>query len=382
MPKLNKKKILFLTDSMAGGGAERTVVEILNNLDRYQYIPELALFKKQGPYLSYIKDDIPIHVLDGCGGGYMKALRSRKLIPSLIETLNPDCIISHLLGANISTLRSTIGCKKIPPIIICEQNNLSLTLYKTPSLLLRTLKKQEVKQLYPRASKIVAVSGGVKQDLVEKYGIRDEHVTVVHNPVDVQRIQESLKEKKHSFSIDNTDGKGIVAVGRLTKQKGFHDLINAFGRIRKSIPAQLTILGEGELRTQLERQIQELGLNDYIELPGFVDDPWSVIHASDLFVMSSYWEGFGNVIVEAMACGTPVVSTDCDYGPREIITSDHDGILVPIGDVQSISKAMLTVLQDKEYAKQLSENGREKVQQFDSKVIARKYEQLIEQVVE
>lgn len=131
----------------------------------------------------------------------------------------------------------------------------------------------------------------------------------------------------------------------------------------------------------LERRVEELGLVGHVELPGFVDDPWSVIYSCDLFVLSSHWEGFGNVLIEAMVCGTPVVSTDCNYGPREIITHEQDGILVPVGNISALSNAMLSVLKNKDFGRRLAENAREKVKQFDTKVITKKYEQLFEEVL-
>lgn len=365
---------------MAGGGAERAIVEIINNLDRSRYSPNLALFRKEGPYLSYINNDVPIYELNRCGG-YKNTLRLRKQFSKLVDRVRPDLITSSMVGSNRNLLRATLGFSSLHPIILCEQNNLSLTIQKKPNPLQRKLINQEVNFLYSRATKVVAVSHGVKEDLVYHHNVRDDQVVVIHNPVNVQLIQASQNEKKDTSWNNDYNRKKIVAAGRLTKQKGFSDLIDAFDIVRRSVPAKLTILGEGELRNELEQQVRELGLDNHVELPGFLDEPWSVIYASDLFVLSSYWEGFGNVIAEAMACGTPIVSTDCNYGPGEIVFHNHDGILVPVGDVHAMSEAILSVFQNEEFARQLVHNGLGKVQRFDSKSITKKYERLFGQVI-
>jgi glycosyltransferase involved in cell wall biosynthesis len=138
----------------------------------------------------------------------------------------------------------------------------------------------------------------------------------------------------------------ILAVGRLTLQKDFPTLIRAFARLRARRSARLVILGEGELRDELEALVAELGLTADVALPGFVDNPFSWMRGSALFVLSSAWEGFGNVLVEAMACGTPVVSTDCPSGPAEILENGKWGRLAAVGDAEALARAIAEALDD------------------------------------
>ena len=174
--------------------------------------------------------------------------------------------------------------------------------------------------------------------------------------------------------------KHIVAMGRLTKQKAFSDLITAFGNVLHDIPARLTILGEGELRPELEKQISEANLENYVDLPGFINNPWHIIKSADLFILSSHWEGFGNVIVEAMACGTAVIATDCNYGPSDIIDEGKDGLLLPVGDVVSMQKAIISLLKDGHRREKIAKTGKIKAQKFETATVKKKYQAVFEQL--
>ncbi len=140
-------------------------------------------------------------------------------------------------------------------------------------------------------------------------------------------------------------GARIMTVGRLKRVKNHALLIRAFAKVSEIQPARLMIVGDGELRDELEALIAELGLGGKVVLPGFVNDPTPLYRSADLFVLSSNYEGFGNVIVEAMACGVPVVSTDCPAGPSEILENGRFGTLVPVGDVDALASAMMSALQ-------------------------------------
>jgi glycosyltransferase involved in cell wall biosynthesis len=376
----DKVKILFFINSLSGGGAERVVVEVINNLDRSRFIPGLLLLKKTGPYLQHLNQDVRIFELSGCGG-YKNIFKMRKRLLSLLGQFQPTLIHSNLVGPNRIILRSLLGCSEIPPIVVSEHNNLTLTLQSRKNKFRRTLVNCEIRFLYKKAAEIIAVSDGVKQDLIQNHGMAEGRITVIHNPVDISKIQEHITNHHFDLRTTNDSVRHVVAIGRLTKQKGFSDLIKAFSLILKEISVDLTILGEGELRPELEKQIHDLNLKNVIKLPGFVNNPWPLIHAADLFVMSSYWEGFGNVIVEAMACETPVVSTDCNYGPREIITDRINGILFPVGDIEAMSNAMLAILKDEGLGRSMAEEGKKKVVQFESKIVTRKYEQLFEKII-
>jgi glycosyltransferase involved in cell wall biosynthesis len=141
----------------------------------------------------------------------------------------------------------------------------------------------------------------------------------------------------------------ILAVGRLTKAKDYPTLFRAFSLVRQVRPAKLLILGEGEERSNLERLAIELGIQNDVSMPGFVDNPFAFMAKASVFVLSSAWEGFGNVLVEALACGCPVVATDCRSGPREILDNGRYGRLVPVGDHEALAKAILETLDNPDF---------------------------------
>ncbi|MCS4188096.1 glycosyltransferase [Salinibacter ruber] len=167
----------------------------------------------------------------------------------------------------------------------------------------------------------------------------------------------------------------------MTEQKGYPYLLDAFRRVRDERQAELWILGEGDQRSTIESRIEELGLVENVSLLGFRNNPFKFMAAADVFVLSSLWEGFGNVIVEAMACGTPVVATDCPHGPGEIITHEKNGLLVPPADSDALSNALLRVLRDQSLKEQLTENGKERARDFHASKIGQQYLGLFREVV-
>jgi glycosyltransferase involved in cell wall biosynthesis len=173
----------------------------------------------------------------------------------------------------------------------------------------------------------------------------------------------------------------MTAMGRLTHQKGFDLLLQAFSRIAERHPDwQLLILGEGDLRNDLERQRAELGLTDRVQLPGVVIDPYPVLRSSDMFVMASRFEGFPYALLEAMACGLPVIYADCPSGPGEIINNGSDGILTPTGDVEALAIAMDRLMNDEGERQRLAGRAPEAMQRFSLSKTVDAWEELFAQV--
>jgi len=185
---------------------------------------------------------------------------------------------------------------------------------------------------YKNADAIVAVSAGVAADLADYIDVEREAIHVIYNPViDRELIRLSFEPVDHPWLCD-PDIPVVLAAGRLTEQKDFGNLLDAFRIVLDGMDARLIILGEGELRDALERKICTLGIQAKVSLPGFKENPYALMRRSNLFVLSSQREGFGNVLVEALACGTQVVSTDCQSGPAEILQDGKYGKLVKVGD--------------------------------------------------
>lgn len=214
--------------------------------------------------------------------------------------------------------------------------------------------------LYPRCDGVIAVSEGVAQDLVDNIGLPRAVIKTLYNPV----VDEALVEKARQ-AVDHPwfcerfreDIPVIVAAGRLEPQKDFPTLLRAFAALQTRRPSRLMILGEGRERAALEALIAELDIVEWVALPGHVDNPFAYMAKASLFALSSAWEGFGNVLAEAMAVGTPVVSTDCPSGPREILADGVFGPLTPVGDVAALTEAMDTVLEQPLAADRLRQRG-------------------------
>ena len=170
----------------------------------------------------------------------------------------------------------------------------------------------------------------------------------------------------------------ILGAGRLTAQKDFGTLIRAFARVRREIDARLVILGEGEDRQALETLIHDQGLRDRVDMPGHVENPFKYMARATVFALSSRWEGPGHVLIEALALGTPVVSTDCPSGPREILFDGRAGLLAPVGDSDAIASAILEVLRQPEQAAKRTEEGLQHISRFHAENVVESYVRLVE----
>jgi GalNAc-alpha-(1->4)-GalNAc-alpha-(1->3)-diNAcBac-PP-undecaprenol alpha-1,4-N-acetyl-D-galactosaminyltransferase len=220
--------------------------------------------------------------------------------------------------------------------------------------------------LYPRATKIIAVSIGVAQDLHAHLG-QELEVEVIYNPIDVDRIQEMASVSLPSVNFDRY----IIGVGRLTVQKGFDLLIEAFAKIPdKTI--HLLLLGEGPEEVVLKKLCLALGVQDRVHFLGFVNNPYVWMAHAQCFVLSSRWEGFGLVVAEALACDTSVVATNCVAGPSEILDNGRYGLLVEPENARALTQAICDVLAGKRF-----ENPTIKLEEFRAERVAAHYAQII-----
>jgi glycosyltransferase involved in cell wall biosynthesis len=260
------------------------------------------------------------------------------------------------------------------PVMVCLRTTLS------PSLRYQSfarVRKILMKSFYPRAEAIVTISKGSKRDLLKLIPLPEEKVHVIYNPVDVGAIRAVVGG---AVAFEQSGGPVIVAVGRLTAAKDYPTLLRAFRAVANASGAHLTILGEGEERQALERLSRDLGLEDRVTFMGFVPDPWRWVSRAEMLVLSSAWEGFGNVILEAMACGTPVVATDCPSGPGEIITDGESGLLVPVGDHVRLAEAVMRLLGDRDLREKLARGGTRRVEDFRVQKVTLEYESLMFEV--
>lgn len=339
--KLKEFKIALFIPSLRGGGAERVMVNLARGFAKQGFKVDLVLAKAEGPYLSQVPDNVRVIEL--------KSRRVLYSLPGLIRYLRqerPEALLSALDHANIVALWAKKLSQVPTRVVVSVHSTLSKASTNATSIRARLIPLW-VRVFYPGADAVVAVSKGVAEDLIRLTNLRREKVHVIYNPVITPELFAKADEPLDHPWFEPSEPPVVLSVGRLTPAKDYSTLIRAFALVRKKMPARLMILGEGEERPKLEALIKELGLEQDVVLPGFVNNPYKYMKHATVFVLSSRWEGFGNVLVEAMALGTPVVSTDCPSGPLEILDGGKHGKLVPVGDPNLMAKAILETLEDR-----------------------------------
>lgn len=348
----DRKRITFFLDALHGGGAEKAVVNLLKGLaQRNEFDLDLVLATKEGPYLDLVPQEV--RIIDLNTGRAIKA--TLPLINYLKEN-RPWALIGNMGHVNVvaSIARELSGIKT--KLLLVEQNTLSAFQSK--------LKRAQIvelfmKWLYPRADAVAGVSAGVARDLEQQLKLQKETVKVLNNPVvNEDLISQSQASLDHPWFADGMPPV-FLAVGRLNPQKDFPNLLNAFAQVRKHQAARLIILGEGEERQSLEAMINNLGIREDVLLPGFVKNPYAYMKHASCFVLSSVEEGLPTVLIEAMACGCPVVATNCPSGPDEILDHGAYGLLVPIKNSAALGDAMLQTINNPLEQKLLMERANE-----------------------
>ena len=330
--------IALYLGELSGGGAERVMVNLAHNFAGRGIRVDLVLAAAQGPYLKDVQANI--NVIDLASGGVLSSLP--KLITYLRQA-RPPALLTTLNHASIVALWAKKLARVNTRVFIREANTLSQFKGNT---LKGNLLPQATKVFYPWADGIIAVSKGVAEDLKAFTGLSDSKVTAIYNPVVNAQLKQQAKEPlEHPWF--KPDAKPVIlSAGRLNKQKDFPTLLKAFARVRQHKDVNLMILGEGEERQALELLASELKVAEHVLFPGFMDNPFKFMANASLLVISSAWEGLPGVLIQAMACGCPVVSTDCPSGPAEVLDGGRFGPLVPVGDDAALAQAMLDTLEN------------------------------------
>ena len=361
------EQLSFFLPDLSGGGAERMIVNLTNELSSRGYPVDLVLLSAEGPYLSSVSDRVDVVDLQAPEWPGYAAMGGAPRLRSYLREERPNVLLSALTRANVVALVAHRLSRVPTKIVVSERNHLSSIAEQYDDRRMRVL-PWLVRRTYPWADAIIPISHGVARDLSSLGRIPLAEMNVIHNPAYSEEIPERAAEPlDHPWFRSSKPV--ILGVGSLTKQKDFEALIRAFREVHSTVDARLVILGEGDRRDDLQRLICELDLEPVVEMPGFVDNPFKYMRRADVFVLSSRWEGFGNVVVEALACGTPVVSTDCPSGPAEILVDGEYGTLVPVGEPDAIADAVLETLASPPDERLL----RRRAEQFGVKRIADQY---------
>lgn len=323
---------------LGGGGAERVMLNLGQGLVAGGFKVELILGQAWGPHLGKVPAEIQVVNLDASG-----VRRTTVALAKYLKQNQPDALLSALHYANEMAVWAKLLAGVSTKVVVSEHNTFSQAIQKTTPMR-KSLLPWFVRCFYPWADEIVAVSQGVAQDLSESTGLPRDRVQSIYNPVITPELVQKAKQPVDHPWFQEGEIPVILGVGKLEAQKDFSTLIRAFAKVRAVRPARLGILGWGPDRSRLETLIQELGLGNDAALLGYTDNPYSYMARSGVFVLSSQWEGLPTVLIEAMAVGTPVVSTNCKSGASEILDEGRYGSLVPVGDSATMAEAILETL--------------------------------------
>jgi glycosyltransferase involved in cell wall biosynthesis len=332
------KVTLFITN-LEGGGAERVMVTLANQFARQGHQVDFLLMHKTGVYLKEVAREV--NVID------MQRRRTRQSLKPLMHYLReacPDGILSSLPYPNMLNIIAARLVRTQATVVVREANTPSLRTRWADQLKDRVFERL-VKYLYRYADWVVAVSRGVQRDLLQYTRVLPERVALIYNPTYTHRLLELREQPVEHPWFAPGEPPVVLGVGRFYLQKDFATLIRAFAKVRASRPARLVILGDGPLRAELEALSQQLGIAEHVSMPGFVENPFAYMRRAAVFVLPSRFEGLPNVLIQAMACGCPVVSTNCPSGVEDVLDNGRYGHLVPVGDVEAMARAILRVLE-------------------------------------
>ncbi|MDX2054183.1 MAG: glycosyltransferase [Polyangiaceae bacterium] len=374
MPQARVPTVLFYSPYLGGGGAEMHLLRVLNELNQDLLRPILAISRPGGGYEAELSESVEVVHLRGnrSRSSTFDVVSTVLPLARLIDQRRPDLVFAIMDHGNAAALLASKVARHKPPLILGVQVNPALA-YNDPFSAMHHLLKGTQRFGYHRAAGVIALSQGVADYLLQVDARLSGRVHVIPNAAVDARVWQAAQDPVPREGVAS-DEKLIVACGRLAAQKGYPYLLEALSKLHQ--PVKLWILGEGPDRAALTRQVQSLGLSEKVRFLGFQDNPFRYMAAADVFVLSSTFEGFGNVIVEAMAAGAPVVSTACDFGPTEIIVAEKSGLLVPVADPTALSAALERVLTDPELSARLRQGGRERARDFEPSQIARRHEEV------
>ncbi len=332
-------RIACFVPSMHVGGAERMTLNLVRGLCRRGIRTDLVLASTEGELMGLVPEEARVIDL-----GVKRMRHAIRPLARYLRRERPRGVIARMSHTNLAATAARAISGVETRLVVVEANNLSEEMSHGA---VSKVRRRMMRWAYPRADVIVGVSEGVASDLEQHLQFAPGTVRTVYNPVfDDALLRRAAETPDHRWFKNAGGPPNIVAVGRLAGQKDYGTLLDAFALLRRERHARLVILGEGNERPKLEAKLARLGLGDDVSLPGFADNPYAFMSRAAVLAQSSRFEGLPNVLIEALACGCPVVATDCPSGPAEILDHGKYGVLVPISDPKSLCVALCATLDD------------------------------------
>jgi glycosyltransferase involved in cell wall biosynthesis len=365
------KRVAVFHTHLRIGGVERVLVNLIGELDERGYNVDLLLVSEEGEFRSEIPEGVRTVELERSRGPGIGIFASVLPLTRYLRRVEPDALLSAKPNPNLVTLISR-RLASVPTRTVVSFHGMTSDQIEYADEITHAIKTELSKYVYPWADCIVAVSEGVKTDAAETLGIPEEDISVIYNPVVTPELScKSEQSVDHPWFDDVVPV--VLSAGRFHPHKNYSLLIEAFSRLRAEMDARLVILGDGQARPQLEALVDELGLESDASLPGNVENPYPYMRRASVLVVSSNSEALPSTLIEAMACGCPVVSTNCSSGPREILNDGEFGELVPVGDPDALADAMRSTLRDPLPSARL----RERAMDFSAERVITDYERAL-----
>lgn len=355
--------IAIFLSALSGGGAERAMLNLANEFAERGLETHMVLGRREGPYLELLDPRVKLVDL-----GAKRMMHALWPLHAYIKREKPAVLMPALAHTHSIAITGKL-LFRWPLRLILSVQNTALTSSSSTGNWMQRNRAWLIRALYRYADHRIAISQGVADELHLLIGRHAEPLSVIHNPVVTPIFHAQLAEAPvHPWFHDKSIPL-IIAVGRLNIQKDYQTMLAAFALLRAVRPARLMILGRGELLEETKGTAKTLGIEDSVHFAGFVSNPYACMKEARLFVLSSRWEGLANVIAEALACGTPVVSTDCPSGPAEILKHGEFGWLTPVGDAEALARSMAEALDAELDREKLRRRGTD----FDVRKIADRY---------
>lgn len=367
-------KVVFVLPSLHGGGAERAAITLLGGLPAASYDLTLYLFAREGPYLNQVPADTRLVIGSPGRVGRLLALRR------YIAREQPDIVVSFLSHFTVYAAVRAAGAPT--RYVVSQQTPLSGFLqdadyhWRRPTH--RRVFETVARATYPGVDLIAATSSGVADDLVSNFGVRRDQLAIVHNPVDVQAVEASASEPIDKNLVDDTVPT-IVTAGRLADAKNLPLLVASLEALAARVDFRAWILGQGELEGELRQRLSAARLDRKVTLLGFQSNPWKFMARATVFVLTSRYEGFGNVLIEAMACGLPVVAT-ASYGTREIVRHEETGLLIEAHERGAVAAGLERLLTEPAVRDRMCAAARVRAQEFSVPKVVREFGDVLQRV--